>query len=325
MSLRGSGGFDSLIDQLETNRKPLVRSTVAFTLDEREFLPEGVTREPASRSFFVGSVRQRKIVRVDPKGRATELVGPARDGLWAPLGLGVDSRRHALWVAAAAVPQMTGYNPADSGRSGLFRYDLQSGKLSGRYPVPPDGSLHTLGDLTVTRAGDVYATDSRAPVIWRVGAAGDSLERFLQSPLLLSAQGLALSPDEGTLFVADYARGILAVNLAARDIALLPTADSVLALGIDGVYYHEGTLIGIQNGVTPHRVVRLWLSPGRDRVLRSEVLERAHPRHGEPTLGTLVGSDLYYVANSQWERFGDDGTITEPATLEPPVILRLRL
>jgi sugar lactone lactonase YvrE len=182
-----------------------------------------------------------------------------------------------------------------------------------------------LGDVVLTRGGDVYSSDSRAPTIYRVAAGRDSLERFLDSPLLLSAQGLAFSPDERRLYVADYARGIVVVDPIARTAALLPAADTVLALGIDGLYYHGGSLIGIQNGVTPHRVVRLELNRDETRVVRSVALERAHPSYTEPTLGVLVDRDLYYVANSQWEQFGEDGRVANPDSLKRPVVLRLRL
>ncbi len=37
----------------------------------------------------------------------------------------------------------------------------------------------------------------------------------------------------------------------------------------------------------------------------------------------LVGGELYYIANAQWERFGGDGRITKPESLEQPVVLRL--
>jgi sugar lactone lactonase YvrE len=182
-----------------------------------------------------------------------------------------------------------------------------------------------IGDLVVTRGGDVYATDSRAPVLYRIRMGGDSLERFLESPLLLSAQGLAFTPDEGTLYVADYARGILRVDPARRSVSLVETVDSVLALGVDGLYFHRGSLVGIQNGVTPHRVVRFTLDPRGDRLLGMKTLERAHPRYHEPTLGVVVDGQLYYVGNSQWDRFGEDGRIASPESLEPTVVLRLPL
>jgi hypothetical protein len=158
-----------------------------------------------------------------------------------------------------------------------------------------------------------------------VRAGSDSLEHFLETPLLMSGQGLALSPEERRLYVADYSRGIVLIDLVTRTASLLPAADTVLALGIDGLYYHEGALIGIQNGVAPHRVVRLDLSRDGGRLLRSVTIERAHPSYVEPTLGTLVGRELYYVANSQWELFGEDGRVAHPDSLKQPVVLRLRL
>ena len=232
--------------------------------------------------------------------------------MWAPLGMRVDPERRVLWVASTAVPQMSGYAPADSFRSGLFRFDLATGALTGRFPTPDDGRAHALGDLILTRDGDVYATDSRAPTIYRVRAGADTLEPFADSPLLLSAQGLALDADERTLYVADYARGLLRIDLDTREVALMPSPDNVLALGIDGLYQVKGELVAIQNGVTPHRVARFALDSSGTRVVSVRVLERARPDYAEPTLGVVVDGALFYVANSQWEQFRDDGGIEAP-------------
>ena len=322
--LRGTDAYIELTRRLEHNGDAVVSSRLAFELPERDLLTEGIAHDARDDVFYVGSVHQSKILRVTRGGTASVLVAelPRR---WAPLGLRVDRERRALWVAAAALPQTAGYHASDSGRSAILRYDLHSGRLSARYDAPTDGRPHAIGDLIVTRAGDVYATDSRAPVLYRMPARGDSLERFVESSLFLSAQGLTLTPDERWLYVADYSRGILRVDLSRRNVSLIEAADSVLALGIDGLYFHQGSLIGIQNGVTPHRVARFTLGPAGDRVLRAEVLERAHPRYDEPTLGVLVGGELYYIANAQWERFGEDGGIAEPEALETPAVLRLRL
>ena len=75
----------------------------------------------------------------------------------------------------------------------------------------------------------------------------------------------------------------------------------------------------------PHRVVRLTLDARGDSVIGLEVLERLHPAHAEPTLGVVVGRDFYYVANSQWELFGETGEVARPDELALPAILRLRL
>ena len=322
--LHGSEAYDELSRRLERNADPVVASQVAFELPERELLTEGIAHDAREDVFYVGSVHQAKIFRVTSAGVVSEFVSSVAGG-WAPLGLRVDRKRGALWVASAALPQTAGYAPADSGRSAILRYDLRSGRLTARHDAPRDGTPRLIGDLLVSSGGDVYASDSRAPVLYRLPAGGDSLERFVESPLFLSAQGLALTPDERSLYVADYARGILRVDLRTRSVAPVEAADGVLALGIDGLYLHEGRLVGIQNGVTPHRVARFTLSPAGDRLIRVEVLERAHPRYDEPTLGVLVGRELYYVANAQWERFAADGRITGPDSLRRPTVLRLRL
>lgn len=323
--LRGATGYDELHRLLAMNRAPVVRSTVAFTLPDRDLLTEGIAYDPATRTFFVGSVHQRKIVRVDRAGRASDFVTRGRDGLWAPMGMRVDALRRVLWVAAAAVPQMLGYDSADAGRSGLFRYDLSSGRLTARLLVPDDGAAHLLGDLTIARNGDVYASDSRAPVVWRARAGTDTLERVVESPLILSAQGLVLSDDELTLTLADYSRGLLKIDLGSHRVTRLPCRGDIAVLGIDGLYRDGRALIGIQNGIEPHRVVRVRLDARGDSIVGTEVLERLHPAYAEPTLGVRVGRELYYIANSQWERFGETGVPAQPDELMRPAILRLRL
>lgn len=284
VALRQRPAFIQLAAQLAKNHDPVVRSRVAFTLDQPDLLTQGIAYDPTQRVFYIGSVRQRKILRVSPYGVLSDFVTAPRDSLRAPMGMKVDPGRQALWVTVSARPQMLGYNPADSRRSGLSRYDLKTGKLTGRYLIRPDGAYHVLGDLTIRKRGDVYATDSRGPAIYWIPSGSDSLEKFLESPLLLSAQGLALTSDERWLYVADYARGILRADLHTRSIELLPCPDTVAALGIDGLYLFGGELVAIQKGMTPARVVRLTLAPRGDRLLRAEVLERAHPQHAEPTL-----------------------------------------
>ncbi len=273
----------------------------------------------------MGSVHHAKILRVTPEGRTSTFVAEMPDK-WAPLGMRVDPDRRVLWVAATALPQTSGLLAGESAAgAGFFASTSGPGRLTGRYEVPRDGAQHAIGDVVVSRGGDVYGSDSRAPVIYRLASGADSLERFVESPLFLSAQGLDFDRDQHTLYVADYSRGMLRVDLASRRVSQIETADSVLALGIDGLYFHRGALIGIQNGVEPHRVTRYTLDRTGQRLTRQQVLERAHPRYDEPTLGVLVAGELYYVGNAQWERFGEDGRVAAPDSLKRPMVLRLRL
>jgi hypothetical protein len=152
----------------------------------------------------------------------------------------------------------------------------------------------------------------------------DALEVLVEAGPLLSPQGMAVSSDRRVLFVADYAQGVARVDLETREVAFLPAPESVLVTGIDGLVRAGDSLVAIQNGLPPHRVARLRMDPAGTRIMSGEILERASPHFDEPTLGVLVGSDLYYVANSQYEAFDKDGRPDE-ARLKIPVILKLRL
>ncbi|MND02638.1 hypothetical protein D3C83_220970 [compost metagenome] len=57
-----------------------------------------------------------------------------------------------------------------------------------------------------------------------------------------------------------------------------------------------------------------------------QTLERAVTGWDEPTLGVIVDGALYYVATSQWPRYGEDGKPTgDPAALPFTTIRRLDL
>jgi hypothetical protein len=135
---------------------------------------------------------------------------------------------------------------------------------------------------------------------------------------------MAVSPDGRFLFVADYLQGIARVDLKHGEVAFLPPPEELLTSGIDGLLLAGDSLVGIQNGLRPHRVVRLELDPAHSRITGGSVLERAHRRFDEPTLGVVVGDALYYVANSQYGHFDENGS-PDLERLREPVVLRLTL
>jgi hypothetical protein len=100
--------------------------------------------------------------------------------------------------------------------------------------------------------------------------------------------------------------------------------DLVLA-GIDGLVADgHGGLLAIQNGIAPHRVVRLALDAAGTRVVSGQILAMGLAEMNEPTLGERVGDELYFVANSQWGSF-DKGHIWPMEKLSEPAVLALEL
>ena len=329
VSLRALPAFDSIRAGIGRNAAPLVRGRRAFTLPEKDLLTEGIAYDARSRAFFVGSVHRRKILRVDRAGRVTEFVRSGSRAPWAPLGMRVDAERGVLWVAATAVPQIgrVRSGPTVPVRR-LFGFDVRH-----RAAHAAASSSPTTAPARPGRPGPSPATatctpaTAGAPTIYRVRAGADSLERFVTSPLLLSAEGLALDSDG-----ADALRGRLLARHPPRGPRLPQVRASSVQrpalglLGIDGLYpVGRRTWSGSRTVSTPHRVVRLRLSRAATGSRRWKCWSAPGRTMPSRPSASWWAESFYYVANSQWERFGEDGGIDAPDRLRPPLVLRLRL
>lgn len=324
-SIKNSEEFKSILGLIEKNKAPINHSEVAFKLPEKNLITEGVAYDPASETFYVGSIYQRKIVSIDKQATIKDFASE-QDGLWSIFGLKVDAKRRTLWVCSTVTPQMRGFQKEDEGKSAVFKFDLKTSKLIKQYSLPDQSKRHWFGDLTITSRGDVLISDSQAPgAVYAIFAEKDRLELFISSEPFRSPQGIALSADEKQLFVADYSIGILVFDMATKKYVKLTAPGNVSLIGIDGMYFYKNSLIAIQNGVRPHRVIRFFLNRNFDHVERAEVIEANNPLFNEPTLGVLVKNELYYIANSQWGSFTDDNVIFPLEKLQEPVILKAKL
>jgi hypothetical protein len=323
-SLRGTADFDRVLKKFAENRKPISHSETAFTVHEKGLVPEGLAYDPITRSFFLSSIFRRKILAVNQTGEARDFSNE-RDGLWSAFGMKVDASRHVLWVCTAAHRQMANAKPEEDGRTAIFKYDLREGKLIKRYPVPEDGQKHLLGDLTFDSAGNLYTSDSVSPAIYVIRAATDEIERFYAGPPFINPQGIALTPDEKRLLMADYLKGLFLIDLQTKEVTPIAAPPSFAILGIDGIYRIGNDLIAVQNGITPSRVIRLKLGDDFHKIEKLETLEANNPVFDEPTLGVVVEDRFYFIANSQWGAINEKGQLAPEEKLRDPIVLRLNL
>lgn len=328
--LHDVAGWPALADSLRAAGAPLERSAVFRALADTLFHPEGVAHDPASGRWFLSSVRQRRIVAIDPTGAVIPLVAAGQDGLDAAFGMVVDPRRGVLWVASSAVPEEQGYDSASAGRAALFAFDLRSARLRARVALPPsdpgDAVGRQVGDLALAPNGDLYASDPVGRAIYRVraGTLPSVVEVVTTDLLLRSPQGMVVSPDGAAMIVADYSHGLVRVDLRNRAVTYLPPPPGATLLGVDGLALAgPGRLVAIQNGVSPTRVVAIDLDRGWRRVTGLRVIDRP-AFDGEPTLGSVVGERFYYVAGSAWDNY-EDGHPLAGAHWPRPVIRALPL
>ncbi|MBL9215153.1 MAG: tetratricopeptide repeat protein [Opitutaceae bacterium] len=273
----------------------------AWAITDMDGIIEAVATHPATRETFFSDVRNRCIWVRDVSGptAAMRRFSADSDGLLGVFALKFDATGQTLWAASAAVPEMQGYAAADQGRALLAEYDLASRRLRRTWAVPADGRPHVLGDFAFGPDGAIYATDSAAPVVWRLGPGGTRLEPWLESDDFVSLQGVAAAPDGRSLFLADYANGLWQVALdSGRHRLLRPPAHATF-FGIDGLYAVPAGLIAVQNGVHPQRVLQITLdSTGQPTA--AAVLRVGHPAMTDAALGEVVNGSFQLVANSGW-------------------------
>jgi len=293
--LRESGEFAAIVKHIDENKKPVSHSSPAFTLGERDLIPEDIAYDAKMRRFFVSSVRQSKIVMIGGEKDQTDFAKTD----WPVLALRVDARRRILWAATGWLPQCARCEASDKDKTSLLAFDLDSGALKQRIASPVHGLL---GDMTISRAGEMYVSEGINGAVLRLRLRAKKLERLDVPGEFPSPQTPALSTDEKTLYVPDYVRGIAAITLSTGAVAWLKPADDIALNGIDGLYVHGDSFLAVQNGTTPARVVRFSLD-----LRKQEVLEANTPELGEPTHGTIVGDTFYFIANSGWDEYDDQG------------------
>jgi sugar lactone lactonase YvrE len=290
-SLRDSAPFAAVLRQIDENRKPVTRAVTAFTLAERDLIPEDIAYDPKTRRFFVSSVRKGTILTVDGKQFAR--------ADWSVFALRVDAPRRILWATTAWIEHCERCQATDEGKTSLLAFDLDSGALKQRIESPVKG---VLGDLTISRNGEIYVSEGLHGALFRLRSGANELERLDVPGEFPSPQTPALSADEKTLYVPDYLRGIAAMDLATRAVKWLPPAENVALSGIDGLYVFGDSFLAVQNGTAPPRLTRFSLD-----LQKQEVLEANWPELGDPTHGVIVGDAFYFIANSGWGEYDQHG------------------
>lgn len=290
-ALHGSAQYDAARKCMTHNQQPVTHARLWRVLNENDLLPEDIAYDPTSRRVFVSSIRKNRII--DSEGNLFVSTD------WPVLALAVDDKRRTLWATIGWLPHCDACAANDEGKSALIAFDIDSGRTAQRIDSPVRGLF---GDMTIGRAGDLYVSDGQHAALFHLAPGAKELERLDPPGELASPQQSALSSDEATLYVADYLRGIAALDLKRRTLSWLEPGAGVALSGIDGLKVFGDSFIAVQNGTRPARIVRMSLD-----LERQQVLEANWPGLGEPTHGTLIGDRYLFVANTGWPEYEENG------------------
>jgi hypothetical protein len=293
LGLKGTKEFDDLVASVHRDFPVVAGARLAFLTEEKDLVPEGLAYDAKQNLFYLGSLHRKKIVKIDSEGRVSDFVPEGRYALLPVLGIRLDPTDGTVWANTFV----------DAGRTELVHFD-SAGKLLGRF-APLDTAKHGFNDLVVRENGEVIVTDSLDNQVFRFDSPSGA---FLALPVyrtLFYPNGIALADDDRSLYVAD-AVGIVKIDLAelsSRDVD--PGPRNTMA-GADGLYWRNGSLIAVQNGMGSPRVAAFKLSKDGNRVTQVTVLENRSPFTVLPTTGAIRGNDFYFIVNSQIDNLNGD-------------------
>lgn len=321
VALRGTPSWNALMERITANAATVGTFTPAFVMPDSDFVAEDITWDPTAHRWLVSGIRRSVILSVDRQGQQ-KVVLRGTDKGWGFLALAVDSARNTLWTTAEAIPIALDFDSTLAGKAAVFRYDLRNGSLLQRYDLPASGR-HGAGDIAIAENGDLFISDAADGTLFVIRSGG-RLELFVPKGELMSPQGPAIAPDGRYVYLADYARGLARIERANGKVEWLKHSRDMALNGIDGLSFAEDhTLIGVQNGTNPNRLIRITLDASGLGVTRVESIAQNEASIKEPTHGVFVGRDYYFIANGGFGAFGDDGRLRQGERAVAPVIARL--
>jgi sugar lactone lactonase YvrE len=347
-------GWKKIAAEMQQNATPVTHADPVCTLPIADLMPEDLTFDDSSGTFIVSSIQHRSLYRLSlPKAANPPAANPPKDAQpvctleelrletpfkrWPTMAVSFDPTRSLVWMTASARSDFTGFPKEDEGKAALLALDSRSGKLVRRFDLestPPA----VLGDMSISSDGTVYVSDSLSGRVFRIAGTPDragldkaKLEMIADD--LFSPQTPVLAADGKRLFVPEYPLGIAVIDLTGSDltgsgmtgsgkITFLSHPENVPVNGIDGMHLIGDSLIAVQNGTEPERVMRFRLNHAQTEIEAAEVVEQSAPTLGEPTHAIVANGYVYVSANVGWDKIDDHGKLKEGATFTAPVLLR---
>lgn len=283
-------------------------------IPEPDLIPEGIAYDAEGDVFYIGSLYKNKIIAMDAEGKRSDFIKTNEDGEWSYLGMKVKDGK--LWTCRSPLSD----KHDSTGFSGLFVYDLKSGKRIKRYLTPDRG--HLLNDL-VFAGDDIYISDSQGGAVYKISSSNDQLEVFIPKGTFAYPNGITLAPDGGHLILATSG-GLQKIDLATKQVTPLSHPDYYI-IAIDGLYTYENTVIGFQSVMKPEAINRFYFDKDYAEVTDIKTLTCGHTAFYQPTTGAIKDGWLYFIANSYVTTLNNEKTITNPKLLKNPQVYRVKL
>ena len=156
------------------------------------------------------------------------------------------------------------------------------------------------------------------------------METFVQLPEGYSPNGIDIDSAGKNIFVALYSKpnALGKINIATKALIniALPAHESV---GADGLYFYNNALIAVQPFGKDRAITQYTLDKSLTKVESIKVLLPDAGFLIQPTTGVIKDKELYFIANSQLQKFArlwsEKNGAVNPDELAPVKIAKIQL
>jgi hypothetical protein len=130
--------------------------------------------------------------------------------------------------------------------------------------------------------------------VYMILSQNDELELFLKSDLFVSPNGITLSDDETTIYMADWAIGIYQIDIISKKHSLLSHPKTIKTYHIDGLYFSGNSLLAVRDKV----ICRFKFNDKRSSLESCDIFEANTSHLGDPKTGVIVEDEFYFLAST---------------------------
>jgi sugar lactone lactonase YvrE len=287
------------------------KSEIAFSVNEKDLIPEGIAYDKKTGKFFLGSLNKQKIIAVEKNGKHSDFVKSGQDGLLMCLGLKVDLQRRRLWALSR-----------NGSQSSVHIYNIDNGELIKKFSSP-QGKNPGFNDLILSKDGSAYITAQAIHSIFYVPSNLRELSPFVSSDSLMTGpNGISISTDDSILYVATR-NGIVQVDLKSKSVSSIENWLQADTRGVDGMMFYKNSLICIRSGdkdKSKHHFTRYRLSKDGKEIIAAEIIDHKNKLFDEPTTGVIVDNYFYALACTSLGYLSN-----KMEELKNPLVLKYRL
>ncbi|MFK7986131.1 MAG: SMP-30/gluconolactonase/LRE family protein [Sandaracinaceae bacterium] len=194
-------GFESRCPLGAPVRDPATGRLDRYDLPGATLHPEAGAFSVRQNAFFVGSLDDGGVLRVDAaSGEVSTLLAPQHED-WSSLGMAVQEDINRLWVCAI--------RDVDAQYGEVWSIDMNTGARA-RYDLRDAHEHGSCNDLALGPDGTVYVTDRENPNVYVLRPGAETVELLVSDPVLapprlgLGQNGIVVLPEEAGLITTQY-------------------------------------------------------------------------------------------------------------------------